>query len=172
MKLRIADCGLRNWKKRDSAFRIPHSAFGITLVELLVVMGVIGIVVGMSVPALVEYGQRTRLKTATRQVLGYLSLARSRAISARAERQVAVDGEHGELRMLDPVSGDAAADPLRLPSNLSVELTAGGEPSSDGSLTFRPSGALVGRSVTVVLGDGRRERAGRSTAATGAVVLQ
>ena len=172
MKLRIADCGLRNWKKRDSAFRIPHSAFGITLVELLVVMGVIGIVVGMSVPALVEYGQRARLKTATRQVLGYLSLARSRAISARAERQVAVDGEHGELRMLDPVSGEAAADPLRLPSNLSVELTAGGEPSSDGSLTFRPSGALVGRSVTVVLGDGRRERAILVTAATGAVVLQ
>ena len=50
-----------------------------TLVELLVVLGIIGLILGISVPGLSAYANQARLKAATRNVVGLLSLARSLA---------------------------------------------------------------------------------------------
>src|SRR3989338_8523510 len=65
-----------------SAIRNPQSTMGMTLMEILVVLGVIGIIVGMSVPALTRYAGSMRLKAVTRQVTGLVSLARSLSIGS------------------------------------------------------------------------------------------
>ena len=45
MRVRSAECGVRNWSAFHSAFRIPRSAF--TLVELLVVIAILGILISL-----------------------------------------------------------------------------------------------------------------------------
>ena len=71
-----------------------------TLVELLVVLGIIGLIVGMGLPSFTHYAQHLRLNAAVRQVVGLVSLARSAAISSHEEHAVTVDAEHRELRIV------------------------------------------------------------------------
>jgi Tfp pilus assembly protein FimT len=137
-----------------------------------VVLSVIGIVVGMSVPALVGYSRQVRLKTATREVIGLISLARSLAISSRAERAVVVDVEREEIRVVDVASGEALEEVVRLPSTVSVELRIGGELTSETQFVFRPSGALAGRTVSFTLVEGDRRKTIVITGPTGAVAIQ
>ncbi len=156
----------------DSAFRIPHSALGMTLVELLVVLGVIGIILAISVPGLAGYAKQLRLKAATRQTVGLLSLARSLAISSRAEHTVVVNPEQGTIQIVNEATGETLEQTVRVPSSVTVELESGGEPSPTLSLTFRASGALAGRTVLVHLADRDRRLTIQITGATGAVSVQ
>ncbi|MBI3330473.1 MAG: GspH/FimT family pseudopilin [Candidatus Omnitrophica bacterium] len=143
-----------------------------TLVELLVVLGIIGIVLAISVPGLSGYAQQLRLKTATRQAVGLLSLARSLAISSRTDHTVVVNPEQGVIQIVNEATGQTLEQTVRLPSSVSVELESGGEPSPDLGLTFRPSGALMGRTVSLHLFDRERRHTIQVTGATGAISVQ
>ncbi|MBI2104744.1 MAG: GspH/FimT family pseudopilin [Candidatus Omnitrophica bacterium] len=143
-----------------------------TLVELLVVLGVIGIILAISVPGMAGYARQLRLKTATRQTVGLLSLARSLAISSRTDHTVVVNPEQGVIQIVNEATGDTLEQTVRLPSSVTVELESGGEPSQELSLTFRPSGALTGRTVLLRLADRDRHHAVQVTGATGAVSVQ
>ena len=172
MSIRNAEFGMRKTKPNHSPFPIPHSAFGMTLVELLVVLGVIGIIVGMGVPGLVQYAKQLRLKTATRQTLGLISLARSLATSSRQERTVVIDQDAQEIRVVDTASGEALEQVVRLPSSVSVDLAVGGEPAVETQFVFRPRGALTGRSVTLTLSEGQQQKTIMVTGPTGAITIQ
>ncbi len=143
-----------------------------TLVELLVVLGVIGLIVGMSVPALVGYAKQVRLKSTTRQVLGLVSLARSLAISSHEEHAVVVDDEHREIRVVNTVSGETLEQAIHLPSSVSVEIQVGGQNVGATQFAFRPTGALTGRTVTLVLADGQKQQTIVVTGSTGSVTAQ
>lgn len=54
---------------------------GFSLVEMLVVVTIIGLMAGVSVPAFLNFLKAFRLRTAGRQVLGDMHLARQRAIT-------------------------------------------------------------------------------------------
>jgi Tfp pilus assembly protein FimT len=144
----------------------------VTLVELLVVMAIIGLIVGISVPALTTYASRTRLKTTTRQMLGMLSLARSLAISSREEHALVVDAGRREIRVVNKATGEALERVLRMPDSMSVDLQIGGEPSQGSEVVFRPTGGLAGRTVALVLADRDKTQTITVTGATGAVMLQ
>ncbi|MBI2885457.1 MAG: GspH/FimT family pseudopilin [Candidatus Omnitrophica bacterium] len=143
---------------------------GFTLVELLVVIGVIGILLATSVPALSSYTTQVRLKTATREIVGLLLLARSLAISHHAVQTVLVDTERGELS-LDPATGDLASRRVRLPPAIEIDVT-GADGAESSQVTFQPSGALAGRSVSVTLSNGKRTHTIVVTGPTGAVLVQ
>ena len=143
-----------------------------TLVELLVVMAVIGLIVGISVPAFTGYAKQIRLKTAVRQVMGLVSLARNTAISGHQEYAVVVDGDNQILQIVNVASGDSLEHVVHLPSHVTVELQVGGEPAEDSQFVFRPTGALTGRTISLVLSDGDRQQAILVTGATGAVIVQ
>jgi len=143
-----------------------------TLVELLVVIGIIGMILGIGVPALTGYAKQVRLKTATRQIVGLVSLARNMAISTRTEHAVVIDAEQGQVRVVNLTSGEALEQIVRLPTSVSVEMEVGGEPVKPTQFTFRPSGSLAGRSVSLVLADGQKEQAVVVTGTTGAVAVQ
>ena len=143
-----------------------------TLIELLVVMGIIGMLVAISVPGLSGYGRQVRLKSATRQVLGLLSLARSVAISSHEDHAVVIDREAGELSIVKVSSGEALEHVVRLPSSIRVDLEVGGEPSAEAQLVFRPTGSLTGRTTSLVLADDEHEQTILITGPTGAVSVQ
>jgi Tfp pilus assembly protein FimT len=143
-----------------------------TLVELLVVLGIIGVIVGMSVPGMVGYAQRVRLKAAVRQTMGLLSLARSSAITSHEEHAVIVDSEEGTLSVMNLSSEEALEQAVHLPSKVAVALQIGGAPSSEDRIVFRPTGALRGRTVSLILSDRDREQTITIMGTTGAIGLQ
>lgn len=159
-----------NATRKYSAFRTPHSA--ITLVELLVVLAIIGLILGMSVPGFTGYSQRLRLNTSARQLVGLLSLARSTAISSHEEHAVEVDAEEGQVRVVNQVSGEALEKVLRLPESVEITMTIGGEAAQESRIVFRPTGGLGGRSVSLTLADVRNQRTIVVSGTTGAVSLQ
>ena len=143
-----------------------------TLIELLVVMGVIGLLVSITLPTMSGYVQRVRLKAATRQVVGLVSLARSYAISSGADHVVVIDEERKELRVVNQASGETLEHVVHLPSSVSVALEQGGEPAAQAQFVFRPTGALEGRTVSLVLEDHDRRHTVTVMGTTGAVSVQ
>ena len=130
-----------------------------TLVEILVVLGIIGLILGMSIPRLTAYANTTRLKAATREVVGLVGLARSVAISAHEDHAVLVDAERRELSVENVASGKALERVVRLPDSMTVDIQVGGAPAPESRLVFRPTGSLAGRTATIILAD----RQGRTT---------
>jgi prepilin-type N-terminal cleavage/methylation domain-containing protein len=157
---------------QHSAFSIQHSLRAMTLVELLVVLGIMGIIIGISVPGLAGYAKHLRLKTATRQIAGLVSLARSTAISRHEDHAVVIDPEEREIRVVTVSSGEAMEQRVRLPNSVTIALEVGGEPSQETQLVFRPSGSLTGRTTTIVLADQARQQTITVTGATGAISVQ
>lgn len=145
---------------------------GFTLVEVLVVLGIMGLLLGLSVPGLVSYAKQARLRAIARQTVGLVSLARSLAISTRQEQVVVVDEAGQQIRVETPATGEALEQVVRLPVGLSARLLIGGETPAQARFTFRSSGALSGRSVALVLSHAERDRTVTVTAATGAIALE
>ena len=149
--------------------RSPHA---FSLVEMLVVLGILGALMAMSVPVSLRYVKQLRFKAATRQMIGLILLARSTAISSHEEHAVIVDGQAGEVRVENLASGQALERLVRLPSAVSVSVLQGGEPAPQARVTFRATGALTGPSVSLVVSGGERQQTITVIGATGAVSVQ
>jgi len=143
-----------------------------TLVELLVVLGIIGMIVGMSVPGLVGYAKHLRLKTTTRQVVGLISLARSLAISSREDHAVVVDPERQQIAIVNQASGETLEQLVRIPSSVTVDMEVGGQPLPERTMVFRPTGSLTGRTVSLILADRDKRHTVVVTGVTGSVSVQ
>lgn len=166
-ELRIANFGL-GFK---SAIRNPQSAMAMTLMEILVVLSVIGIIVGMSIPAFSRYASQARLKATTRQVVGLLSLARSFSISQHADHTVKIDTQTGQVTVVNQASGEALEEKVRLPKGVSLEVQVAGKPAESPEVAFRSTGALTGRSVSLILSDQKKQATITVTASTGAITV-
>ena len=142
------------------------------MVELLVVLGIIGLILGMGVPALSGYSRQLRLKTATRELVGLLSLARSKAISAHAEYAVVINPESQQVSVMDVASGETLEQVVRVPSSVTLDVQVGGESAPETQLVFRPTGSLSGRTTTLVLTDHERQHTITVVGATGAITVQ
>ena len=148
------------------------SPSSMTLVEIMVVLAIIGIIVGMGVPALTRFANQMRLTATTRQLVGLLSLARSLAISSHEEHAVVVDAEHQEARVIKVASGEALEQVVRLPSAVTVEVRVGGAPATPSQIVFRPTGSLSSRTMSLMLSDQDRHQTITVTGVTGAVSVQ
>ena len=160
--------------KRAAVTISPTGKRGFTIIELLVVMGVIGLLLAMSIPAATRYAGRMRLGAATREVMGLLSLARSSAISSRLPQTVLVDVEAGRLSIEDSPDAAVQTKAVTLASSVTIRLT-----TSDGRsleppvrLTFQPNGSLAGRSVEITLSDPSRAQTISIAAPTGAIIVR
>ena len=143
-----------------------------TLVELLVVLGIIGLILGISVPGMTTYANQVRLKAATREVVGLLSLARSLAISSHEDHAVVIDPERREITVENTVSGEALERVIRLPTSISVEVTVSGEPAQEPRVVFRPTGSLAGRTASITLADRHTSHTVTISSITGAVTVE
>ena len=140
--------------------------------ELLVVLSVIGIIVGMSVPALTRYSGQVRLKTTVRQMVGFLSLARSFSIGSQAGHTVILDSEHKQMTVVDAASGETLEQKLRLPQGIDIAVEAGGEALSPPEIAFQPSGSLRGRTTSIILKDKQKSITITVSGVTGAVTVE
>ncbi len=145
---------------------------GMTLMELLVVLGIIGIVVGMSAPALTRYAGQVRLKSTVRQVVGLLSLARSLSIGSPAGHTVSIDLEHRQLTVIDNNVNEALDQKVRLAAGLEISVEAAGEALTPPELVFQPNGALRGRTVSIILTDKQKTYTITVSSITGAVTVE
>ena len=145
---------------------------GFTLVELIVVLAVIGMIVGFSVPGLVQYSRQARLKATTRELTALLSLARSLAMGSRTKHAVVFDEEEHEIRMVNLESGEANEQKLVLPRGISIEVRVGDEPAANPQVVFRPTGGLQGRTTVLVLSNGKREMEVHVTGVTDSVSVE
>ena len=172
-EFRISDFGFR-----IGSFQIrnPQSAIrnliGMTLVEILVVLAIIGMLFGMGLPAMMQYAKRMRFQATTRQLMGLISLARSTAISQHEDYAVVVDQDQRVVRVLGAGSSEPLEHVVRIPSSIGIELLVGGEPSEESRFTFTSSGSLTGRSVAVKLTDQQKSQTITVTSATGALTVQ
>lgn len=140
--------------------------------ELIVVLAVIGMIVTMSVPGLVQYSRQVRLKATTRELTALLSLARSKAIGSRAKHAVVFDEEEHEIRMVNLDSGEVNEQKLALPRGISVEVLVGDQPAVQRQVIFRPSGGLQGRTTILALSNGSREMEVQVTGVTGSISVK
>jgi len=136
-------------------------------------MGIVGLVVASSVPAMSSYARQVRLKAATREVMGLLSLARSLAISSRQARTVLVDPQRQEL-LIEETLDQGEPRIVRLSSSVEVVIETQDQSQTTGvfRIVFQPSGALAGRSVQLLLSTGNRTQTITVTSPTGAIALR
>jgi prepilin-type N-terminal cleavage/methylation domain-containing protein len=145
---------------------------GFSLVELLVVLGVIGLILGISVPSLTTYSSQLRLKAATRQIVGLLSLARSKAIGSRENHAVMVDQERREVSIVDLSTGEPMEQIVRLPKEVTVDVQAGGQSAAEPQVVFRPTGALEGRTMQLIVTGRDQAHTITITGTTGSVTVE
>lgn len=148
------------------------ASVALSLMELLVVLSIVGVIVGMSVPAMARYSAQARLKATARQVAGFLSLARSLSIGSQAGHTVIMDAEHKEMTVADNASGEALEQKLRLPQGIDIALLSGGESVAPEEIVFMPNGSLRGRAVSLILKDKNKSITVAVSGVTGAVTVE
>ena len=143
--------------------------------ELLIVMAIMGMLMAMSIPSVTGYATQFRLKAAVRETVGLCSLARSSAIGSRAARTITIDTDSRTLT-LEPASDREEPRRVKLGKGVDVALESSGgtmqQSEGSASVVFQPSGSLGGRSVSILLSNGRKDQRVRITGATGAISVE
>jgi general secretion pathway protein H len=132
----------------------PRCAAGVTLIELIVVMALMAILAGIAIPLLGPGVSTTELKSAARQVAAGLRLARSEALSTRADTTMLFDLEGRTFRV--------GSDPKvhALPKELGMKLFTAQADLVDervGAIRFFPDGGSNGGRVTLAAGERKYE---------------
>ena len=74
---------------------------GFTLIEMIVVIAIMAIMLGIAVPAFLGMTPRSSLKTAARDIISNLQLARVEALRGRTTWAVQFDTDNARYRILD-----------------------------------------------------------------------
>jgi type II secretory pathway pseudopilin PulG len=146
----------------------PRPSGGFSLVEMLVVLGLVTFLLAGSLLAVDGIVPRWRLQAATSEIALSLMAARSRAAVTSASVAVLFDGTTGRYGLSGPLSGAVTGNPpplAHLPAGVRFAAPAGmpaitlSPPgSSDTAAVFTASGRLNASSLPgyVHLGDVRR----------------
>jgi Tfp pilus assembly protein FimT len=118
---------------------------GITALELIVVLSVVGLTFLFSLPGVASYRDSVELNQAVTQVASHLALARQKAVTEHNDYILTFVSDT-EYSLLDDDNGNGAVDagerqlgPYELPGMAKVTHLAPGP-----SVTFSPSGMLGG----------------------------
>lgn len=127
-----------------------RSASGVTLLELLIVLMLMGLIAALTLPAFSGGVSTTQLRGAAREVAAGLRLARGQAIAQRSESALELDVAARAFRVLPDPRVHA------LPSGIDVKLfTAQSDLVNDrvGAIHFYPDGGSDGGRITLAAGE-------------------
>jgi general secretion pathway protein H len=125
---------------------------GVSLLELLIVLMIIGFVSAIVIPMVSGGVSNSELRSAARQLASGLRLARSEAVSQRRETFLVVDLAGRRFKV------DRDAQEHALPKNMELKLYTAQKDlvdASTGSIRFYPDGGSNGGRIT--LGSGERK---------------
>lgn len=144
----------------NAAARLPRHRdrsreAGYSLIELAVVLVLLGLVVMVGMPAMQDWLERYRVRTASNVLASDMQLQRMRAVSRNAAHSIVFDQAAGTytLWLGDPVNGltqQLSPAPVTLPFGVTftdpiddpIELTWSG---NDDVAVFHPDGAINNR---------------------------
>jgi general secretion pathway protein H len=128
----------------------PMRDAGVTLIELLIVMALMGLIAGIAIPMFSGGVSTTELKSAAREVAAGLRLARDQAIAKRTESLWQIDVAARAFN----VPPDMRVH--HLPERIDIKLfTAQSDLVGDnlGAIRFFPDGGSNGGRVTLAAGE-------------------
>jgi len=88
---------------------VPHTQQGLSLVEVLIVVGIVGILMAISVPNVLSQLPKYRLNGAARQLMGELMAARMKAVSQNKKVRIFFPDNH-QYKICDDANGDNRVD--------------------------------------------------------------
>jgi prepilin-type N-terminal cleavage/methylation domain-containing protein len=142
----------------------PHQS-GVTLLEMLIVVTIIGIVAGVSFPAVTSGLSSVRLQSAAGSVSSFLTTSMNRVDRHEEAAAIVVSPHENTLLLFTSASGDKPETALRLPQGISIE---GDQPHR---YLFMPGGT-VPRMLVVLRSEKGLERSIRVDPVTGVPDIQ
>ena len=121
--------------------RIFKNAKGFTLVEMLIVLALIGIMLAISVPSIVNQMSHQRLIRTTRDLFSEINAARINAITRNVKYEVDVNGTTFQLKYFNSGTGAWVNEPghAAVSAQAKVNITA---PSGAFQVVYNPNGTV------------------------------
>lgn len=104
---------------------IRRSQRGFSLIELMIVITVLGLLLGFSIPSFHRLSTSYQLQSAADNIAGQLRLAREKAIATGVEQPFHLGGAGGNLYWTAPASGTGAS--WKLPKGITYDWCSGTE---------------------------------------------
>jgi len=134
---------------------------GFSLTELMVIIGIIGIMAGIAMPNLIGWLPKYRMGSAAREILGTLEFARLTAVKRNAATLVTLDYANDLVRI---TVGATSVRTIRMPAGIDLKEPA--SPSLGASFNFNGQG-MADKSGEVLISDGGRHPDKKVTLSTG-----
>jgi type II secretory pathway pseudopilin PulG len=134
---------------RDRKGAVPTA--GVTLIEMLVVVGLISLMIGISFPAITSGIESLRLKSATNSVVSFLDSGLSRAERRQQVVEITISKQDNSIEMESSEPGFSRT--LRMPEGVSIVQVLPQLPENpDGLRTFflYPSGTVPPLGVELI----------------------
>jgi prepilin-type N-terminal cleavage/methylation domain-containing protein len=128
---------------------------GVTLIEMMVVVAIVGLIAGVSFPAVSSGMDSVRLVSSSQSVAGFLNGAAGR--SERLQQPVELIVSPKENRLVVYSTQPGVERELKMPDGVHIE---GSDDESGGvqRLLLLPGGAVPAVAITLVNGHGARRR--------------
>ena len=134
---------------------------GFSLTELMVIIGIMGIMAGIAMPNLIGWLPKYRMGSAAREILGTLEFARLTAVKRNVATLVTLDYANDLVRI---TVGATTVRTIRMPAGIDLKEPA--SPSLGASFNFNGQG-MADKSGEVLISDGGRHPDKKVTLSTG-----
>lgn len=134
---------------------------GFSLTELMVIIGIIGIMAGVAMPNLIGWLPKYRMGSAARDILGTFEFARLTAVKRNVATLVTLDYANDLVRV---TVGATTVRTIRMPAGIDLKEPA--SPSLGASFNFNGQG-MADKSGEVLISDGGKHPDKKVTLSTG-----
>jgi len=149
----------------------PSHAKGFTLIESAIVMVVLGVMFGMTVPAFRSYQRSHLLQAGTENVLGQLRLARQKAIGMQHEQRLTFSTGPDRYTVQDMVTNETFG-PFTFPKEIALDRASLVEGGVTGTTISALTDGRFSGSGEIVLRDPKGTRDTLSVQVSGLALIR